>query len=65
MYIRRDCLDAVGYFDEQTLGKGYGEENDWCHVISWVGKIITQRMFYGNQRGVSFKKKGISQGSST
>lgn len=30
MYIRRDCLDAVGLFDEEHFGKGYGEENDFC-----------------------------------
>lgn len=30
MYIRRSCLDAVGYFDVETFGKGYGEENDFC-----------------------------------
>ncbi|CUB02762.1 Glycosyltransferase, GT2 family [Marinomonas fungiae] len=30
MYIRRACLDAVGYFDVETFGKGYGEENDFC-----------------------------------
>lgn len=30
MYIRRDCLDAVGLFDEDAFGRGYGEENDFC-----------------------------------
>ena len=30
MYIRRDCLEAVGGFDEATFGRGYGEENDFC-----------------------------------
>lgn len=30
MYIRRDCLDAIGLFDEEAFGKGYGEENDFC-----------------------------------
>lgn len=30
MYIRRDCLAAVGAFDEATFGRGYGEENDFC-----------------------------------
>ncbi|MCS5961317.1 hypothetical protein LNP74_26595 [Klebsiella pneumoniae subsp. pneumoniae] len=23
MYIRRDCLNQVGYFDEETFGRGY------------------------------------------
>jgi GT2 family glycosyltransferase/glycosyltransferase involved in cell wall biosynthesis len=30
MYIRRDCLSEVGYFNEKNFGKGYGEENDFC-----------------------------------
>jgi len=30
MYSRRDCLDAVGLFDEAAFGRGYGEENDFC-----------------------------------
>lgn len=30
MYLRRATLRAVGGFDAETFGKGYGEENDWC-----------------------------------
>ena len=30
MYIRRDCIAAVGMFDTDTFSKGYGEENDFC-----------------------------------
>jgi GT2 family glycosyltransferase len=30
MYLRRAALAAVGGFDAETFGKGYGEENDWC-----------------------------------
>lgn len=30
MYIRRDCLEAVGPLDEQAFPRGYGEENDFC-----------------------------------
>ena len=29
-YLRRECLDAVGVFREDTFAQGYGEENDWC-----------------------------------
>lgn len=29
MYIKREALDVVGYFDEEKFGKGYGEENDF------------------------------------
>jgi len=30
MYIRRDCVESVGVFDEAAFGRGYGEENDFC-----------------------------------
>ena len=30
MFIRRDCLDAVGLLREDLFAQGYGEENDWC-----------------------------------
>lgn len=30
MFIRRDCLNDIGPFDEAAFGKGYGEENDLC-----------------------------------
>ena len=30
LYLRRDCLNAVGAFDEAVFGAGYGEETDFC-----------------------------------
>ena len=30
LYLRRDCLEDVGEFDEVSFDKGYGEENDFC-----------------------------------
>jgi GT2 family glycosyltransferase/glycosyltransferase involved in cell wall biosynthesis len=30
MYIRRECLQAVGLFREDVFAQGYGEENDFC-----------------------------------
>lgn len=56
MYIRRDCLKAVGLFDVENFGKGYGEENDfslrassagWQHVHAWD-------VFVKHAGGVSF-----------
>lgn len=60
MYIRRDCLDAVGYFDEQTFGKGYGEENDWCqraHKLGWKN-YHQLNVFAYHKGGVSFQEEG-------
>lgn len=30
LYVKRECLADIGEFDENTFGKGYGEENDFC-----------------------------------
>jgi GT2 family glycosyltransferase len=30
LYLRRDCLNAVGTLDAAVFGKGYGEETDFC-----------------------------------
>jgi GT2 family glycosyltransferase/glycosyltransferase involved in cell wall biosynthesis len=30
LFIRRDCWQAIGQFDEAAFGKGYGEETDFC-----------------------------------
>lgn len=30
LYIKREVLDKVGLFDQESYGKGYGEENDFC-----------------------------------
>jgi GT2 family glycosyltransferase/2-polyprenyl-3-methyl-5-hydroxy-6-metoxy-1,4-benzoquinol methylase len=39
MYVRRECLDAVGEFDASTFGAGYGEENDFCVRASAAGWV--------------------------
>ncbi len=30
LMIKRAALQEIGYFDEETFGAGYGEENDYC-----------------------------------
>ena len=37
MYIRRDCLNEIGYFNAKVFGRGYGEENDFCLKASRKG----------------------------
>ncbi|WKX26173.1 GT99 family glycosyltransferase N-terminal domain-containing protein [Tatumella ptyseos] len=56
MYIRRDCLDEVGYFDVETFGKGYGEENDWCQRAAKAGwpNFHQLNVFVYHKGGVSF-----------
>ena len=37
LYIRRECLDEIGYFDEAKFGKGYGEEVAFCMQATKAG----------------------------
>jgi O-antigen biosynthesis protein len=38
-YVKRRALEAVGPFDEQRFGLGYGEENDFCMRASRAGFV--------------------------
>lgn len=59
MYIRRDCLDAVGLFDVETFGTGYGEENDFCLRATAKGwrHVLACDTFVYHAGEVSFGKK--------
>jgi GT2 family glycosyltransferase/glycosyltransferase involved in cell wall biosynthesis len=37
MFISRVSINAVGLFDVEAFGKGYGEENDFCLRVSKAG----------------------------
>ncbi|PWW43735.1 methionine biosynthesis protein MetW [Melaminivora alkalimesophila] len=56
MYIRRDCLEAVGLFDTENFGKGYGEENDFCQRAARAGwrNLHLLDTFVLHTGGVSF-----------
>lgn len=56
MFIKRAALDEVGYFDEQTWGKGYGEENDFSLRASKFGwkHVATNKTFVHHLGSVSF-----------
>ena len=56
MYLPRNCLDAVGFFDEETFGRGYGEENDWCQRAERAGwrNLHLANCFVYHAGGVSF-----------
>lgn len=56
MYIRRECLNQIGYFDEEHFGKGYGEENDFCsraHQAGWINLHLLDT-FVRHVGGISF-----------
>lgn len=56
-YIRRDCLNSVGYFDEKAFGKGYGEENDFCQRAIARGwrNVIAANTFVHHWGAASFQ----------
>ena len=56
MYIRRDALQAVGLFDVENFGKGYGEENDFCIRAANAGwrNLHVLDTFVRHAGGVSF-----------
>lgn len=59
MYIPRACLNAVGYFDEATFGRGYGEENDFCLRASRQGftHLLAADIYVAHVGGVSFAQE--------
>lgn len=63
MYLRRAALDAIGLFDEQRFGKGYGEECDWCLRASdqgWRHRLCADTFVY-HAGGVSFSAEAAER----
>lgn len=56
IYIKREALDDVGAFDEETFGRGYGEENDFCMRALHKGwkHVIDDATFIYHERSASF-----------
>jgi len=56
MYIRRACLRAVGPFNVEHFGKGYGEENYFCLRASALGwrHVLCADTYVHHKGGVSF-----------
>ncbi len=62
MYLRRDCLDAVGRFRTDLFAQGYGEENDLCLRASRLGwrHVAAPSVFVAHHGGRSFGLGGQS-----
>jgi GT2 family glycosyltransferase len=58
MYIRRDALDALGLFDAERFGRGYGEENDFCMRVLKSGRrnLLAGDVFVFHEGSVSFSE---------
>ncbi len=56
MYISREALETVGYFNSKDFGRGYGEENDFCVRATEKGftNLIATDVYVYHAGGVSF-----------
>lgn len=56
MGINADLAKKIGMFAEDTFGKGYGEENDWCQRAIKEGykNLIVPNLFVYHKHGGSF-----------
>lgn len=66
LYLRRDCLNEVGLFNERIFGRGYGEENDLCQRALSRGwrSVLACDVFVWHSGGASFgveKQQRIQQ----
>lgn len=59
MYVTRAALDAVGTFDAETFGAGYGEEVDFCLRASAAGfrHLVEDSTFVYHRGAVSFGER--------
>jgi GT2 family glycosyltransferase len=63
MYIRRDCLNKVGSFDEARYGLGYGEEVDFCMRAARAGlhNLAAADVFVRHVGEISFGSTGLER----
>lgn len=56
MYMSRASRDAIGLFDEQAFGRGYGEENDFCVRAAKAGlrNVLAEDVFVYHAGEISF-----------
>jgi GT2 family glycosyltransferase len=57
MYIKRDVLNHMGYFDESKFGRGYAEETDFCMRALKEGflHVLDDSTYIYHVGGVSFE----------
>jgi GT2 family glycosyltransferase/glycosyltransferase involved in cell wall biosynthesis len=66
MLLHRAALDEVGAFDEETFGRGYGEENDFClraAAAGWSNRLDPATYVY-HHGGASFGAETSEQSRS-
>ena len=63
MFISRKLLDAIGTFDEEAYGRGYGEEVDFCMRARRAGyrNLLCADAFVFHEGEVSFGGSGADR----
>ena len=61
MAISLRGINKVGYFDEATFGRGYGEENDFCQRVEQAGfrNVLCDNAYVVHHGGASFGPLGL------
>ncbi len=56
MGVNYKLTQEIGFFDEASFGKGYGEENDWCQRAIEHGykNLLVPNLFVYHKHGGSF-----------
>lgn len=59
MFIKRCVIEDIGYFDAETFGRGYGEENDFCNRAEQAGycHVMCDDTFIYHKGTASFDTK--------
>lgn len=65
MLISGNSTQTLGYFDEQTFGLGYGEENDYSRraIAAGMKNILCDDAFVCHQGNQSFGPRGLEPGN--
>lgn len=61
MAISRHAIERIGLFDEQTFGRGYGEENDFSMrvVAEGMKNVLCDNAYVAHHGGGSFVPLGL------
>lgn len=67
MLVTAEAKRQVGYFDEQTFGHGYGEENDFSLRVKQAGlkNVLCDNVYVAHVGNQSFKDMDLKPSSET